>query len=148
MTQAGDFVTGELALAQAEDWRGVLATLVAEHPKGKQGVADVMGVSRVYVSRVFMTGPNRIEHPGKAFVAKVWGAVGAVACPHLGRTLATADCKAHATRSWGALSGQDQVQHWRACQRCPHNPAAVAEAMATSAHADTRPDAHREAGHA
>ena len=114
----------------ATDWRAALRRLIDQHPRGMTGVADdaaalgLKGFGRVYISRVFMQGGNRIEHPGKAFVANVWALVGQVHCPHLNAAITTQQCRAHSGKTYAQtgvarLGPQTTVAHWRACQACP-----------------------------
>lgn len=156
--------TAELAMASATDamanaaaagdWRAALMHLIDNHPRGMTGVADdalamgLKGFGRVYISRVFMRGPNRIERPSPAFVANVWAMVGQVQCPHLGQPLSHAQCQAHHTKPYAQvgqvrLGPVTTVQHWRECQRCPHNPSAAAKAAPLArATAHTQESAH------
>jgi hypothetical protein len=107
-------------------WRRALADAAAADPRGRAGVAERMGVSRVYVSRV-MSGD--IDPVPDKFIGRVLAALCRVECPHLGRTLAPAECRAYAARPYRALAAAE-VNHWRACQRCPNK--APPEAAPTS----------------
>ena len=96
------------------DWRQALADAVQAHPRGKLGVAEVLGVSRGYVSQV-VNGHWQTVPP--AFIVRVVERLCATACPHLGRNIPHASCREYAARKWEAIS-QFEVEHWRACQRC------------------------------
>lgn len=90
------------------------------------GVAQRMGVSRPYVSRVLMTNENRIKVVSPLFIKRVMAAFGRgrVDCPHLSRDIALGECQSFAGREWKVIhgSGPEKVLHWRACQACPQNP--------------------------
>ncbi|MDP3926188.1 MAG: hypothetical protein U1E02_25215 [Hydrogenophaga sp.] len=126
MTDEFDTVTPELPELEPR-WRVLLREAIAAHGRG--GVtraATAMGVSRVYVARVFMTGKNRIEVPSKRFIAAALEAFGhgRVDCPHLGHDISGGECRRYAALTWAVIqgTGPEKVLHWRACQACPHNP--------------------------
>ena len=126
MTDEHDMVTPELPELEPR-WRVLLKEVLAQ--KGRGGMTQVaqdMGVSRVYVSRVFMTGENRIAVPSKKFIARVFAAYGngRVDCPHLGTDIAHGECRRYAALTWAVIqgTGPQRVLHWRACQACPQNP--------------------------
>lgn len=102
------------------------AAIAAESRGGVPKAAMAMGVSRVYVARVLMTGENRVKVPSQAFIGRVIAAFGQgrVDCPHLGRDIALGECQSFAGREWMVIrgSGPEKVLHWRACQACPINP--------------------------
>ena len=107
-------------------WLALIKAAIAQ--RGRGGVTQValaMGVSRVYVARVLMTGPNRIAKPSPAFVGRALAAFGGgrVDCPHLGVDIAKPECDRFAARTWAQIqgTGPDKVLHWRACQSCPQN---------------------------
>lgn len=109
-------------------WLALLKAAIAAH-QGRGGVskaAAAMGVSRVYVARVLMTGENRIKVPSQAFIGRVITAFGQgrVDCPHLAHDIALGECQSFAGREWKVIhgSGPEKVLHWRACQACPKNP--------------------------
>lgn len=106
------------ALAPLPDWRLALDAAIAADPQGKAGVALRLGVSRPYVSRV-TTGHMPVA-PAR-FVARVRAVYMQVQCPHLGRALPPGQCLAYAQRGYADV-GADEVDHWRACRRCPANP--------------------------
>ena len=133
MKQADDTQTMELTLpapdgidpADQRDidrmlaaWRVVLNDAITADPAGKKGVAERLGVSRPYVSRV-TTGNLQHRVPAK-FIARVSAVLMRVDCPYLQRPLAPADCRSYADRSYAQVSSFE-VDHWRACRGCPNN---------------------------
>lgn len=115
-------------------WRAALDAAIEADPRGMTGVALRLEVSRPYVSRV-MTGHIPEAEVSPRFVRRVEDKLMQVDCPHLGTPLARSRCAEYAGRSYEQISAH-QVAHWRACRRCPHNPAqreAVKNAAATPA---------------
>lgn len=110
-------------------WRVALDAAIAADPRGKLGVARALGVSRPYVSRV-ATGHIAVASP--LFIQRVIDTYLQVDCPHLQRTLPPGQCRAYAQRSYADISRED-VAHWRACRRCPHNPDRAAARPAAGA---------------
>lgn len=109
-------------------WRKALDEAILADPRGRTGVAEKLEISRPYVSRV-LTGS--IAKPSKKFAARVAAVYLQVLCPHLGHHIPPATCRQFAQRTYSAISPQD-VPHWRACRRCPHNthnPSAALAAM-------------------
>lgn len=102
-------------------WHTRLCQLIEQNPRGKAGVAEMMGISRAYVSRVLMTTPNRIKTPSPKFVQRIYDAFGQVDCPYLNRPLTPAQCKTYHERKYIVIDAAT-VGHWRACQHCSHNP--------------------------
>lgn len=125
--------TATQALPDVEPrWVALLkAAIAAECRGGVTKAATAMGVSRVYVARVLMTGENRIKVPSQAFIGRVIAAFGQgrVDCPHLGHDIALGECQSFAGREWKVIhgSGPEKVLHWRACQACPQNPSSKAK---------------------
>ena len=99
-------------------WRVVLNDAITADPAGKKGVAERLGVSRPYVSRV-TTGNLQHRVPAK-FIARVSAVLMRVDCPYLQRPLAPADCRSYAERNYAQISSFE-VDHWRACRGCPNN---------------------------
>ncbi|MCK2095664.1 hypothetical protein [Thauera aromatica] len=100
------------------DWLPILRRAIADDPRGITGVAECLGYSRPAVSRVLAGSygdPSRLA-------AKVLATYARIDCPHLRASLAPDECAAYAGRSYGAITAAD-VPHWRACKKCPHNPA-------------------------
>lgn len=127
MTDPTDNVTQALPGVEPR-WLVLLKAAIAA-TEGRGGVtraARAMGVSRVYVARVLMTGENRIKVPSQAFIDRALAAFGQgrVDCPHLAADIALGECTSFASREWKVIhgSGPEKVLHWRACQACPQNP--------------------------
>ena len=99
-------------------WRVVLNSAITADPAGKKGVAERLGVSRPYVSRV-TTGDLQHRVPAR-FIARVTAVLMQVDCPYLQRPLAPAECGRYAERSYAQVSSFE-VDHWRACRACPNN---------------------------
>lgn len=119
----------------AQGWRQALDAAIAADPKGKQGVADRLGVSRPYVSRI-CSGDIPVASP--LFVQRVIDAYMQVNCPHLGRCLPPGQCRSYAQRSYAQITTAE-VPHWRACRRCEHNPDAATGVAAMTARRATTP---------
>ena len=99
-------------------WRAAFEAAIKADPRGKLGIAERLGVSRPYVSRV-ATGDLK-RRPPPNFITRVQALLMQVDCPHLGRALAPAECHSYAQRSYAQVS-QFDVHHWRACRGCTHN---------------------------
>ena len=84
-------------------WRRALEEAVRGNPQGKAGVATLLGVSRVYVSRVMSGHINPVP---LRFVERVNANLCRVDCPHLGRSLPSAA----PTRP--APTGRSQPPRW------------------------------------
>jgi len=111
------------------EWRRVLDEAIEADRQGKLGIALRLGVSRPYVSRV-TTG--HIPKASPRFVARVLALLQSVPCPFLGRELTTTECRGYAERAYERI-GAPEVAHWRACQRCEHNPRRKLEAAGLGA---------------
>lgn len=99
-------------------WRVALHLAIKDDPAGKKGVAERLGVSRPYVSRV-ATGDLARNTPVR-FINRVEAVLMTTPCPHLQRPLPPGDCRRFADRNYDQIS-QFEVDHWRACRACPHN---------------------------
>ena len=100
------------------DWLPILRQAVADDARGITGVAERLGYTRPAISRV-LSG----NYKNTSFIAaKVLATYARIDCPHLHESLAPDECAAYAGRSYGAITAAD-VPHWRACRKCPHNPA-------------------------
>lgn len=108
-------------------WRLALDGAIAADPAGKKGVAENLGVSRPYVSRV-ACGDLEARPPAK-FIARVVAVYLQVDCPALQRTLPPAECRAYADRTYAQVSSFE-VDHWRACRGCANNHRRRAELAA------------------
>ena len=120
MKQPHDRATAELPLppvpaaAALPGWREQLLAAIEADPRRSAGVAEKLGVSRVYVSRV-LTGSIPVASP--RFVSRVVALCQRVHCPHLDTSLPPDECRAYAARQYAQIDAA-QVPHWRACQRC------------------------------
>jgi hypothetical protein len=103
----------------APDWRRALDAAIASDPRGRQGVAERLEVSRGYVSRV--AGGDLTACPPARFIERVEATLMELDCPFMGRRMAPAECRRYASRSYAQVS-QFDVPHWRACRACPSNP--------------------------
>lgn len=101
------------------DWRDVLEREISADPRGKLGLSERMGVSRVYVSRV-ATGNIPPEQVSPRFIARLYESLEAYICPHTGQTIAPSLCRQTAARTYESLTFAE-VDQWRACQSCRHN---------------------------
>lgn len=90
--------------------------------------AERLGVSRTAVS--LLMNDKYTADPG-AMHARILDVLGGVFCPYLEADLARSECKRRHTRQHPPAQTADAVRHWRACQRCRHNPAATAAEVAS-----------------
>lgn len=109
----------------SERWFGLLALAVADHPRGKAGVADKLSASGVQVSRpqisLVMNGAYKAST--RHLAAKVLATFDRHACPYLGTEIATDHCRevnSGPTPTWDPAA----LDMRRACQICPHAPGA------------------------
>jgi hypothetical protein len=124
--QAEDTFTAELPLgepapadlpipAPVPAWRRALDAAIAADPRGRQGIAERLEVTRAYVSRV--AGGDLTDKPPPKFISRVQAVLMQVDCPFLGRPIPPDQCRAFAARSYAQIK-QPEVAHWRACMRC------------------------------
>lgn len=112
-------VEPEITLLEAvtgPKWRRLLREALAELGT-KQRVADRLGVSRPYVSRVM---GGDIYQPAQAFIDRVIDRLDVVTCPHTCRPQPRGECR-------GALGPAPthnpfRLALWQACQTCTHKP--------------------------
>ncbi|MCX8017060.1 MAG: hypothetical protein N2690_04040, partial [Rhodocyclaceae bacterium] len=102
------------------DWRAILAREVAAHPRGKAGVARLLGVSRAYVARAMSTGKSAFRAEPKRFIARVYDLETAVDCPAVGAKTPRADCLL--ANAPAPTHNPLLMRRWRVCQRCPMKP--------------------------
>ena len=114
MTEGTTTATTTTTTSNSADWLTALEAAIAADPRGKAGVASVLGVSRGYVSQVLN---GHWDPVPETFIVRVVERLCSTACPHLGRDIPHASCRAYAARQWDAIS-QFEVDHWRACQHC------------------------------
>lgn len=118
--------------AAVPEWFALLRHDAQHNARGNAGVAERLGVSRPYVARV-LTGNIPVGTVSPRLIAKVIDCYGGWTCPHTGQHLPASACRRTATRTYESLSFAE-VDAWRACQDCQHNPlrpAGAAELEAT-----------------
>lgn len=120
----------DLAKADKPAWWVALMAAIDLDKTGKKGVAERLGVSRPYVSRVAC---GHIRVPSQRFIDRVTAVLLQVECPHLGKPLKPDVCRAYAARTYGQVS-QFEVDHWRACRGCKHNPENASKGVRTAVH--------------
>lgn len=97
----------------------------------RTAVARRLGISRTAVSLVlagkYGAKTTRIE-------AKVLAVIGnSVDCPAMGKAIVLDKCREyHQARA--PMHNPIAMQHWRACQRCPHNPSCQAKEAPDARH--------------
>lgn len=99
------------------DWFALLRQAIEADERGISGVAERMGVSRPYVSRVLSGSMDPVP---EKFTARVLATFARIDCPYLKTTIAPQECSAYARRSYTAITAAE-VPHWRACKKCPNN---------------------------
>lgn len=104
------------------DWRALLdREVAAAGAAGKALVAEKLGVSRTYVSRVMnRDGKSAMAHVPQGFIDRVIERFSVIACPVRHVEVAHAEC---------AKANEPAPTHnplavviWRQCQACPHKP--------------------------
>lgn len=100
------------------DWFAVLQTAIKDDPRGITGVAHALGYSRPAISRVMGGTYGKTDK----VAAQVLATYARIDCPHLRTSIAPQECSDYAGRSYSAITAAD-VPHWRACKKCPRNPA-------------------------
>lgn len=102
------------------DWRTVLAREIARDPRGKAGIAQRLGVSRCYVSRVTSGGVSALAAVSPRFVSRVYDLESDVGCPATGGMIARREClKALAP---APTHNPQAMRIWRECQTCAMKP--------------------------
>jgi len=77
-----------------------------------------LGVSRTTVSLCLA---ERYPASTERIEAKVWDVLGQIECPALGGTITATECRTYRERP-APTHNPMAMQHWKACQHCPHNP--------------------------
>jgi hypothetical protein len=97
-------------------WIELLQKATTEHPRGNQGVADDLEISRTSISLV-LNG----KYPAKTdkIAAKVIDLYARLTCPHTGIEITHVACRMQSSSAVPTNSPQ-AMRHWRACQGCPH----------------------------
>lgn len=107
-----------------DEWREILAREVERHPRGKAGVAEMLKVSRSYISRALSTGTSAFKARPARLIRRIYDLETGVECPAEGRRVPRAEC----VRGLGEPPTHNPVlmRIWRACQTCPLKPLAEA----------------------
>lgn len=100
-----------------EYWFKLLTDAAAADPRGIQGVADRLGISRTQVSLVLS---GKYQSPRK-IAALAMAAFDRHLCPYLGVEIAADDCR---NANTGPVPTWDPsaLDQRRTCQTCPHKP--------------------------
>ena len=95
--------------------------LAAEVARGSMTQAGrKIGMSRTAVSLVLA---NRYPSPSTAGVERrVMDVLGRIECVALSEVVTSAQCQSYREKP-APTHNPTAMQHWRACQHCPHNPA-------------------------
>lgn len=105
-----------LEAMQGPKWRRLLREALVELGS-KQRVANRLGVSRPYVSRV-MSGD--IKQPAQAFIDRVTYRLEVVHCPHTYQQQPRGDCRVALQPA--PTHNPFRLALWQACQTCTHKP--------------------------
>lgn len=100
-----------------EHWFKLLADAAAADPRGNQGVAERLGISRTQVSLVL----NGKYASPKKIAALVLAAFDRRICPHDQQEKQPDQCKRIALRP-RPHGFPDAETLWLCCQTCPHKP--------------------------
>lgn len=100
-----------------ERWLALLARAVAEHPRGRAGVAEEIGFSRPAVSQVLTgTYPCKTDRIARAVIDHY----DRPDCILVGRVIERALCRR--TSLIHEPKGGAARERWLVCQTCPHKP--------------------------
>ena len=105
-------------------WMSLLKTAVTAAGKaGKQRVADRLGFSRPYVSRVMNPdGKSGIPNPPQSFIDRVIDRYHVVSeCPATQREQPRIECRRLALGA-APMHNPLAMRIWKTCQTCPHKP--------------------------
>lgn len=105
------------APAPQADWRDLLAKAIADHPRGRTGVAEILGISRTAVSTLH-SGKYPSPHTGK-MAELIRTRLGRRHCPYLDIDVPHEVC-AEWSLSPMPTSAPYALEHWRTCTTCPH----------------------------
>lgn len=108
-----------------EAWRTILEREVALDPRGKAGVAALLGVSRSYISRALSTGSSAFKARPAKLIRRIYDLETGVDCPAEGRRVPRAECR-KATGPCPTSNILD-ARRWRACQSCAMRPVEAKE---------------------
>lgn len=113
-------------IAAVPDWRVLLASEVARHPRGRAGVAIRLGVSRTYVSRALSDGKSGFEVVPQQFIARVIDRLHVIReCPATMQPQPRAECQ-RIGNGPAPTHNPLSMRIWRECQQCPHKPSSAA----------------------
>lgn len=115
--------------AAVPEWFATLSREAEQHPRGKAGVAERLGVTRPYVARV-LTNNIPLASVSPKFVERVVDSYGGWNCPHTGTHISARACRACASQTYESLSFAE-VDQWRSCQGCACNPLRQAQPIST-----------------
>lgn len=100
-----------------ERWFLLLADAAAADPRGNQGIADRLCISRTQVSLVLS---GKYKNP-KAIVQRVMATLDEHHCPYLGIAIPGEQCREvniGPAPTWDPAA----MEQRRTCQTCPHHP--------------------------
>ncbi|WP_165676496.1 hypothetical protein [Metapseudomonas otitidis] len=98
-------------------WIALLAREVERSTRSR--VAERVGISRTAVTLALQ---NRYPSPSTARIERrVLEALGRIECVALGEVIDSTQCQSYRERP-APTHNPPAMQHWRACQHCPHNP--------------------------
>lgn len=100
-----------------ERWHKLLVEACATDPRGNQGVADRLGISRTQVSLVLA---GKYKNP-KAIVLRVMEKIDEHHCPYLGIAIPGEQCREVNTGP-APIWDPAAMEQRRTCQSCPHKP--------------------------
>jgi transcriptional regulator with XRE-family HTH domain len=116
-----DHIARNIVAVGAEHWRARLVAEIEADPRGKAGLAERMGISRSYISRVLSTGSSRLpEQQTITFARRFLSHIGALNCPATGEQIDRKVCAA--AHEYAPTHNPLSMQRWRQCQSCANRP--------------------------
>lgn len=100
------------------DWLALLKADIAKSGS-IDATANKLGYSRAAISLVMR---DKYQGNPAKIIARILERCSPVACPHLGEEITEAMCRGYRERPH-PISSSMEAAHWRACRRCPNNPA-------------------------
>lgn len=101
-------------------WRDIIEREIAADPRGKAGIADRLGVSRCYVSRVLTAGKAGYQAVPKKFILRVLDLESDVDCPATAGRMPRAECRK--ANGEAPTHNPFAMRLWRECQVCTLKP--------------------------
>lgn len=99
----------------------LLQQAVAQHPKGKAGVAIRLGYGRALISRVLS--PNDPLEISEALASRVIDRFHVIPlCPATGQAQPRSECR-RLSHGKAPTHNPLAMRIWKTCQTCPHKPA-------------------------